>query len=328
MDLTQAALSQDSSGNLVATITVKSLATLLPSPTSGGTNAGWLLRWTVVTPGTVGNGHIYYAGMESSAGGAPRYFDGDMQCQIQTTHCKYFTYPGDHTIIGSYNAGAGVITLTVPKGELDPGSAQEKAESLNIASVQAEEDDPGRRPRTAEDALVGLDEAVPGNEPRARPRSCHTSVARSGMGRRRSTRRGVPELGDPLPSWRHVGVMPRASSVSVLLRIPKGPNPSHGLHPDGVKGHLVREQLIGHHPHPRPGCGQGPGPPVSTTGRADRPGPVRRPRAGFTNTTASESPSRGVGRPAHGSHLLDGVVDGVRDGGADPVGVSQRRGGV
>ena len=63
--------------------------------------------------------------MESDAGGAPRFFDGDMACQIQTTHCKYFTYPGDRTILGSVNTTTNTITLHVPLADVGspaPGS--------------------------------------------------------------------------------------------------------------------------------------------------------------------------------------------------------------
>ena len=56
--------------------------------------------------------------MESTAGGAPTFSDGDVSCQIQTTHCKYLTYPGDHTIGGSYSATTGVITLHIPLADV------------------------------------------------------------------------------------------------------------------------------------------------------------------------------------------------------------------
>lgn len=117
LDLLGASMSQDTNG-LVITMQLKSLATLAPSPTDGGTDLSWLMRWTQVVPGTPGNGHVWYAGMESNAGGAPRFFDGDMKCQIATTHCKYFTYPGDHTIQGTEDAATNTITLHVPLADV------------------------------------------------------------------------------------------------------------------------------------------------------------------------------------------------------------------
>ena len=51
------------------TIKVKSLADLTVSPTLGGPDASWIVRWTQVTPGQTGNGHIYYAGMDNNGAG-------------------------------------------------------------------------------------------------------------------------------------------------------------------------------------------------------------------------------------------------------------------
>ena len=51
------------------------------SPTIGGPDASWIIRWTFVTPGQTGNGHIYYAGMDNNGvGGTPSFFVGDTQC--------------------------------------------------------------------------------------------------------------------------------------------------------------------------------------------------------------------------------------------------------
>ena len=85
LDLTGASLSRQGQ-NLVATINVKSLSSLAPASGTGGSDAAWIIRWEQVTPGVAGNGHIYYAGMESSGGATPRFFDGDAGC-VSTTHC-------------------------------------------------------------------------------------------------------------------------------------------------------------------------------------------------------------------------------------------------
>ena len=117
LDLLGASMGQDSKG-LVITMNLASLASLAPTPNDGGTSLSWFVRWTQVVPGTPGNGHVWYAGMESDAGQAPRFFDGDMGCAIATTHCKYFTYPGDKTIQGSVNTTTNTITLHVPLADV------------------------------------------------------------------------------------------------------------------------------------------------------------------------------------------------------------------
>jgi hypothetical protein len=123
LDLTASSITQDGARDLVVTMTLKSLASLSVSPTVGGPVGAWIVRWVQVDPTMPGNGHVYYAGMQSVNGGTPTFFDGDMSCQIATTHCKYFTYPGDRTIAGSYVAGSGVITLHVPLADIGSPAA-------------------------------------------------------------------------------------------------------------------------------------------------------------------------------------------------------------
>jgi hypothetical protein len=76
LDLTGTSIRADSKG-LVVTMRAKSLSSLQVNPTSGGTTGEWITRFTTYNAHTQGNGHIYYAGMESVAGGAPRFFVGD-----------------------------------------------------------------------------------------------------------------------------------------------------------------------------------------------------------------------------------------------------------
>ncbi|MDQ1695243.1 MAG: hypothetical protein QOJ03_596, partial [Frankiaceae bacterium] len=76
LDLTGASIREDAKG-LVITMRAKSLANLRIAPTAGGTTGEWITRFTTYNPHTPGNGHIYYAGMESFAGQAPRFFAGD-----------------------------------------------------------------------------------------------------------------------------------------------------------------------------------------------------------------------------------------------------------
>jgi len=77
LDLTSARIREDKNG-LIVTMTTKSLSSLLITPTAGGVTGEWITRFTTYDPHTPGNGHIYYAGMESIGGGTPRFFAGDV----------------------------------------------------------------------------------------------------------------------------------------------------------------------------------------------------------------------------------------------------------
>ncbi len=127
LDLTGASLTDGPGNTLLATINVKSLSTLAVSPTIGGPDASWIIRWTDVTPGQTGNGHIYYAGMDNNGtgNGTPTFFDGDTSCipppGNAADHCKYMTFPQTHGLSGSnasYNAATGVISLKVPLADV------------------------------------------------------------------------------------------------------------------------------------------------------------------------------------------------------------------
>jgi len=76
LDLTAASIRPDSKG-LTITMRAKDLSNLMVSPAAGGTTGEWITRFTTYNPHTQGNGHIYYAGMESVGGGTPRFFVGD-----------------------------------------------------------------------------------------------------------------------------------------------------------------------------------------------------------------------------------------------------------
>ena len=113
-----ASVSEPDSKHLRISIQVQDLSTLAVSPTLGGTDAVWLVRWEV--PSSSGAGHTYFAGMESVSGGAPTFFDGETS-SVNTTHGKFLTYPPAHTIQGSYTA-SGTITLTVPIADVGGNS--------------------------------------------------------------------------------------------------------------------------------------------------------------------------------------------------------------
>src|SRR5438445_2313766 len=111
-------------GAYTVTMKVGSLASLLPDPTLGGTDALWLTRWELPnpSPSTGSQGHVFYAAMESNAGGPPTFYDGDSICGVASTHCKLLAYPPQHTVTGSY-APDGTITITVPYADVGGGGA-------------------------------------------------------------------------------------------------------------------------------------------------------------------------------------------------------------
>ena len=118
LGIQSASVSEPDSKHLRISIQVQDLSTLAVSPTLGGTDAVWFVRWEV--PSSSGAGHTYFAGMESVSGGAPTFFDGETS-SVNTTHGKFLTYPPAHTIQGSYTA-SGTITLTVPIADVGGNS--------------------------------------------------------------------------------------------------------------------------------------------------------------------------------------------------------------
>ena len=128
LDLTGASLANGAKQTLVATIDVKSLSSLAASTAEGGPDASWLIRWTVVKPGTTGNGDIYYVGMDNNAGaggsGKPTFFAGNtagLPPANQGEHTKYMTFPQTKVLSSSqasYDSKTGVITLHVPLSDV------------------------------------------------------------------------------------------------------------------------------------------------------------------------------------------------------------------
>jgi hypothetical protein len=116
-------------------ITVQNLSTRAVLPTLGGTDGVWRVRWEVPDPN--GAGHTYFAAMESDAGQAPSFFDGETQ-SINTTHGKFLTYPGAHSIQGSFTLGSpGVITLNVPVADVGGNSKTTLFSITGLSVTQA-----------------------------------------------------------------------------------------------------------------------------------------------------------------------------------------------
>ncbi|HET6818873.1 MAG TPA: hypothetical protein VFH66_16715, partial [Mycobacteriales bacterium] len=111
LDLTGAKISQDSHG-LVITMHAKSLSSLQVSPTAGGLTGEWITRFTTYNPHTPGNGHIYYAGMESVAGQTPRFFAGDTTAPPVAQEQVSMLFDSDTAVPGSVQGNT--ITIHVP----------------------------------------------------------------------------------------------------------------------------------------------------------------------------------------------------------------------
>jgi hypothetical protein len=125
-----------SGGFYTVTMQVGSLASLAPDPALGGTDLVWLTRWELPNPHptTASQGHVFYAAMESDAGGAPTFYDGDSVCGIPSTHCKGITYPPGHTVTGSYTA-SGTITIKVPAADVGGTGSLYSATGLTATEV-------------------------------------------------------------------------------------------------------------------------------------------------------------------------------------------------
>ncbi len=124
LDLKGASLANGPGGALIAKLDVKSLSSLAVSPSVGGPDGSWLIRWTDVRPGTTGNGHIFYAGMDNNLVGTPTFFDGEtagIPPPNPAEHTKYLAYPQTNTLSAShasYDARTGVITLQIPRADV------------------------------------------------------------------------------------------------------------------------------------------------------------------------------------------------------------------
>jgi hypothetical protein len=117
-------------------IYVQSLSALSVSPTLGGTDAVWLVRWEVPDPN--GAGHNYFAAMESDNGATPTFFDGETTT-LDTDEGFFITYPSVNTIQGSYKntSTGGVITLNVPVADVGANSSATLYSLTAVTATQA-----------------------------------------------------------------------------------------------------------------------------------------------------------------------------------------------
>jgi len=91
---------------------LKSLKSLLVNPAAGGATGEWITRFTTYNPHTPGNGHVYYAGMESVAGQSPRFFVGDTAATQIPAEQISMLFNSSTAIKGSVQGST--VTLHVP----------------------------------------------------------------------------------------------------------------------------------------------------------------------------------------------------------------------
>ncbi|HVS68349.1 MAG TPA: hypothetical protein VHE56_07335 [Mycobacteriales bacterium] len=94
---------------------------------AGGTTGEWITRFTTYNPGTPGNGHVYYAGMQSVLGGKPTFYLGDTAAPNPVALANLqlsMMFSSETKAQGSYNSGTGVITVKVPFSAV-PGVAKQ-----------------------------------------------------------------------------------------------------------------------------------------------------------------------------------------------------------
>ena len=93
---------------------------------AGGTTGEWITRFTTYNPGTFGNGHVYYAGMQSILGGKPTFYLGDTASPNPVALANLqlsMMFSSEKAAQGSYNSGLGLITVKVPFSAV-PGVAK------------------------------------------------------------------------------------------------------------------------------------------------------------------------------------------------------------
>ncbi|HVV77661.1 MAG TPA: hypothetical protein VHC43_16700 [Mycobacteriales bacterium] len=93
---------------------------------AGGTTGEWITRFTTYNPGTPGNGHVYYAGMQSILGGKPTFYLGDTASPNPVALANLqlsMMFSSETKAQGSYDSGSGVITIKVPFSAV-PGVAR------------------------------------------------------------------------------------------------------------------------------------------------------------------------------------------------------------
>jgi hypothetical protein len=107
-------------------------------PPLGGAVDSWLVRWAAPDYRGIGDGNMFYVGMQSNGGQAPAFYTGSTTA-IMTTHTKYFTYP-QTTKINGVIQGATII-WTLPLSAVgSPKAGQGMYSVTGLTSTQVSPD--------------------------------------------------------------------------------------------------------------------------------------------------------------------------------------------
>ncbi len=124
LDVVGASIKKKDAKNVTVTLTTNDpnlQNDLQAVPPLGGPVDTWMVRWAAPDyKGVLGDGNMFYVGMQSDGGQAPSFYTGTTT-SIMTTHTKYFTYPQTTTIKGVIQGATIIWTLPLsavgsPKG--------------------------------------------------------------------------------------------------------------------------------------------------------------------------------------------------------------------
>jgi len=138
LDVIGASIKKKDSKNVTVTLTTNdpNLGSDLAAvpPLGGGVNT-WTVRWAAPDYKGLGDGNMFYVGMQSNGGQAPSFYTGTTTA-ISTTHTKYFTYPATTKISGTIQGAT--ITWTLPLSLVgNPKKGQGMYSVTGFSSTQA-----------------------------------------------------------------------------------------------------------------------------------------------------------------------------------------------
>jgi len=125
LDVLASSISKANANTYRITMKVANLTSLTPTPTSGDGDSDlvWLTQWLVPSSSDPNGGKNFFAYMESTAAGPPRFFVGENAATLDGGGVA-LTYPGAIQVTGSYTATApGTITINVPTKDVNEAGA-------------------------------------------------------------------------------------------------------------------------------------------------------------------------------------------------------------
>ncbi|MDQ2742365.1 MAG: hypothetical protein M3Z66_08725, partial [Chloroflexota bacterium] len=121
LDILGSSISMPDATHYKITMKLADLTSLTPSPQAGGTDLVWLTQWHVPSGSDPHGGKLFFAYMESTAGGTPQCYDGENALYFNAGGAG-ITYPGKTALPASacqYTPTApGTITITVPLSDV------------------------------------------------------------------------------------------------------------------------------------------------------------------------------------------------------------------